>query len=344
MWRSRRLYLGLGVSALFVVLLLRQVDGGELADALREAEPAWLVLAAPAYALGLWLRALRWRLVLRSSLEISTGESLSLMIVGFAANNLLPARAGEVVRAGLLQQRHGASWTLGFGTIVIERLLDALVLSALLAVTIALAGGTALLNALALLAAAGCAAATVLLAALALRPAASVALATRLLALVPARWRPRLRAWTGGLVAGMTTLRGPGAWAAALAATTASWAAEGVAYWLVGRGFGLDLPAALYAAVLGAANLALAAPATAAGIGPYEFFTREVVVAYGATAAAGTAYAIALHALIVVPLMVAGVFVLWRLQLGLRTLTGDTGPAGEASGETAPEGTPRSTP
>lgn len=328
MWRSRRLYLGLGVSAVFLVLLLRQVDGDELAEALREARPGWIALAAVPFALGLWLRALRWRIVLRPSLEISTGDALAIMIVGFGANNVLPARAGEVVRAGMLQQRYGASWTLGLGTIVVERVLDGLVLSAFLVLTIALAGGTALLNALALLAAAGFAAAAVLLVALTVWPGPSATLATRLLRFAPARLRPRLRAWSGGFVAGMTALRGSGAWAAALAATAASWAAEGAAYWLVGRAFGLDLAALLYSAVVGAANLALAAPSTAAGIGPYEFFTREVAVAYGAAAATATAYAIALHALTVVPLIVAALVVLWRRNLGLRTLAGPAAGAG----------------
>lgn len=320
MLRSRQLLLGLAVSAGFLVLLLWQVDLGEIGTALREAEPGWIALAAPVYLLGLWLRALRWRLVLRPSLQISTGDAFAMMMVGFAANNLLPVRAGEVVRAGMLRQRHGTSWTLGFGTIVVERVLDGFVLAAFLAVTIALAGGTALLTGLALLAGAGSAAALVVLVALAWRPQASTRLITRLLRFSPARWRPRLRAWTGGFVGGMTTLQGPRAWGTVTLVTVLSWAAEGVAYWFVGLSFGLDVPAPIYAGVLGAANLALAAPATAGGVGPYEFFTRAVVVAHGATAAAGTAYAIALHALIVAPLIVVGLLVLWRRRLGLRSL------------------------
>lgn len=322
MLSSRRVMLGLAVSAAFLVLLLWQVDFGEIGVALTEAEPGWIALATPVYLLGLWLRALRWRLVLRPSLAISTGDAFAMMMVGFAANNLLPVRAGEVVRAGMLVQGHGSSWTLGFGTIVVERVLDGLVLAAFLAITVAFVGGTTLLTGLALLAGAGSAAALVVLVALAWRPQASTRLITRLLRFSPARWRPRLRALTGGFVAGMTTLRGPRAWSVVTLVTVLSWAAEGVAYWLVGLSFGLDVPAPVYAGVLGAANLALAAPATAGGVGPYEFFTREVVVAHGATTAAGTAYALALHALIVAPLIVVGLIVLWRRRLGLRSLLG----------------------
>jgi uncharacterized protein (TIRG00374 family) len=313
---------GLAVSAIFLVLLLWQIDLGEIGTALRDAEPGWVLLATPVYLLGLWLRAWRWQLVLRPTLSISTGEAFAMMMVGFAANNLLPVRAGEVVRAGMLRQAHGVGWTVGFGTIIVERVLDGLVLSAFLAITIALAGGTTLLTGLALLAGAIGVSATVVLAALAWRLEASMRLITRLLRFAPTRFRPQLRAWTGGFISGMTTLRGPRSWGVVTLATTLSWAAEAVAYWLVGLAFGLNVPALVYAGALGAANLALAAPATAGGVGPYEFFTREVVVAHGATAAAGTAYALALHALIVAPLIVIGLLVLWRRRLGMHALLG----------------------
>ena len=327
MLRSRRLYIGLAVSAFFLALLLRRVDGGALVAELRAAEPRWLLLAAVPYAAGLWLRALRWRLVLRPALAISTTDALALMLLGFAANNLLPARAGEVVRAGLLQQRHGGPWSLGMGTIVVERVLDGLVLSAFLALTVALAGGSDLLRALALLAGAGFVAAALLLALLAARQQASVSAALRLLRFVPGRLRPRARGWIGGFVGGLTALRGGGAWAAVGAVTVASWASEGTAYWLVGKGFGLTLAAPLYAGVVAAANLALAVPSTAAGIGPFEFFAREVAVSHGATNASATAYVIALHALTLVPVVLIALVVLWRRHLGLRTLLGSEQPA-----------------
>ncbi len=320
MLRNRRVLFGLAVSAIFLVLLLWQIDLSEIGTALKNAEPGWILLATPVYLLGLWLRAWRWQLVLRSTLPISIGEAFAMMMVGFAANNLLPIRAGEVVRAGMLRQAHGVGWTIGFGTIIVERVLDGLVLSAFLAITIAVAGGTVLLTGLALLAGAIGIGSTVVLAALAWRLEASMRLITRLLRFAPTRFRPQLRAWIGGFISGMTTLRGPRAWSVVMLATTLSWIAEAGAYWLVGLAFGLNVPALVYAGALGAANLALAAPATTGGVGPYEFFTREVVVAYGATAAAGTAYALALHALIVAPLLVLGLLVLWRRRLGLHAL------------------------
>ena len=316
-----RALLGLLVSALFLVLLLRQVDLGEVWDALRGVEWPWLVAAAVPFALGLWLRALRWRLVLRSSVELTQGEATSLVVIGYAANNLLPVRAGEVVRAVLVEQRHGGSRMQVLGTIVVERIFDGLVLALFLAVMLATAGGNDVLQLLALVMGLGFVVATAVLAWIAAAPETANRWLVRLLGVVPARVRPEARRWLGSFIAGLGQLRGLRGWSAVLLATAGSWGLEAVAYWLIGEGFGLGLDPWLYLGVAGAANLAIAAPSTAGGIGPFEFFAREVLVAFGATSAAATAYALALHVLILLPVVIAGLVLLWKNQLGVGVLT-----------------------
>ncbi len=83
---------------IFVVLLLRQVDRDEVVASLAGVHAGWLVLAVGVEFVALWVRALRWRVVLDSAVRISTGEAWSVLMIGYAANNLLPLRAGELVR------------------------------------------------------------------------------------------------------------------------------------------------------------------------------------------------------------------------------------------------------
>jgi uncharacterized protein (TIRG00374 family) len=312
-------WIGLGVSALFLALLLRQVDGGELRDALAEAQPGWLALGFAVYLLALWVRAARWRLVLRPAVRISTADAFALVVIGYAANNVLPLRAGELVRAQLLHERHGASRMAGLGTIVIERILDGLVLAIFLATTVALAGGTGLLRGLALAMLTGFVAALGLVLIAGARPHLAARLAA-LAGLAPARWRPAARRLLDGFLAGLTTLRGRGRWALVAALTAASWSLEAAMYWLVGLGFGLDLDPLLYFGVCGAANLAIGVPSSSGGVGPFEYFAREVVVAFGATTAAATAYAIALHALLLIPVVLMGLALLWRRHIAVRSV------------------------
>ena len=233
---------------------------------------------------------------------------------------MLPVRAGELVRAQLLHERHGADRVAALGTILVERVFDGLVLALFLAGTIALAGGSGVLRLLA--AATGAAFVALALALLFGGPrlADSPGAAQRLLRPMPARLQHLVAPRLDRFIEGLTTIRSTGAWSAIFVVTAASWAIEAAMYWLVGIGLGLDLDPLLYLAVCGAANLAIAAPSTSGGIGPFEFFAREVAVVFGATAAAGTAYAIALHALLLIPVAALGLLLLWRRHIGVRGL------------------------
>lgn len=319
-WRQPRVWLGFAVSGVFLLVLLRQVDGGEFAEAVRGVEVAWLLVAWAVYLGALWVRGLRWRRVLRPHLEIGAVDATSLLVIGYAANNVLPVRAGELVRAGLLQQRHGAPWATGLGTIVVERVLDGFVLALFLGVTVALAGGTALLRGLAIFALLAFGAAVLLLALLGRSGLQRGHRASRLLPLVPSRLRPRLEESLARFAIGLTALRGARTWSALAGLTLATWLLEAAAYWLVGIAFDLPLDPLLYLGLCGAANLAIAAPSSAGGIGPFEYLAREVALFHGAAVTVATAYALVLHALLLGPVVLLALFLVWRRHLALATI------------------------
>ncbi len=68
-------------------------------------------------------RAIRWRYFIRPVKEVKTRRLYSPLMVGFMAN-MLPARAGEFVRAYLLSKKENISFSASFATIFIERLFD----------------------------------------------------------------------------------------------------------------------------------------------------------------------------------------------------------------------------
>ena len=317
-----RIWVGTAISIAFIVLLLRRVDRVELLQAFSYVDVRWLLLAGVVFALSIWVRVTRWRAILARVLPIPTGAAAELLLIGCAANNILPARSGEVVRAALLQRRHGGSMMTALGTIVVERVFDGLILALMLATTLAFLGGNAGLRGLALVAGAGFSAVALVLLALALRPRLARGMIDAVLSLPPAAIGDRLRAVSARFLDGLTLLGGPRTWGIVAATSAATWALEAVTYWIVGVAFGLHLAPAIYFAVCGAANLTVAAPSTSGGIGPYEFFAREVVVYFGVSAAAGTAYAIGLHAFLLLPVTLVGVLLLlWRRDLGLGALT-----------------------
>lgn len=302
------------------MLLLRQVDGRELRAALAGMRPQWLVVALGVYFVALWVRGLRWQLVLSPHVRVSPAEAFSLLVIGYAANNVLPVRAGEFVRAGLLQSRHGTPWSTGLGAIAVERVLDGLVLALFLSGTVLLAGGDGVVRALAAIGAAGFLAALVLLYVLALAGDRGAGLLVRIVRLAPGPLGERLAVIAEGMLGGLAVLRDVRLGLLLLVTTTATWALEAATYWLVGEGFALGLAPALYLGLCGAANLAIAAPSTSGGIGPFEFFARQVAVGFGAATAAATAYALVVHAVVLVPVVILGAVLLWRQHLGFGSL------------------------
>ncbi len=315
-----RVPIGLAISALFIVLLLGQVDRDEVADAVRDVDATWMVLALGLLAAAIVVRAMRWRAVLRPICDVPLGEATSLMVIGLAANNVLPARTGEIVRAVLLKRRRGVSGLAVLGTIFVERVLDGLVLAMFLVGAIALAGGTGALQLFAALVGSGFVVLSALLALVAMRPDVGDRLVAIALRFAPGRLRERAAGWADRFRAGLAPMSTPRAWVVVTGLTTLSWSLEALSAWAVGQAFGLGLPVGIYFGVCGAANLSMAAPSTSGGIGPYEYFAREVVVRFGVPVATGTAYAIVLHLSVLLPVAVAGLVLLWVHGLGLRTL------------------------
>jgi uncharacterized protein (TIRG00374 family) len=116
----------------FVYLAVRPVDISEALRALRSVNPLVLAAAALVFLCGYPVRALRWRRILWDQRELTLHQTLVPVFVGYMANNLLPARAGELYRAHFLGRRAKMSRSGAAASIVVERAFDGLMLVALI--------------------------------------------------------------------------------------------------------------------------------------------------------------------------------------------------------------------
>lgn len=112
-------------------------------------EARWVAWSLIGALLSLVVRAIRWRLLLADSGQLGAWPLVSATFIGSLANNLLPARLGEVVRAWVLTQRGTRPMPTVLASIVVERLLDVVAGLALLGFGLAaspdLSNGAALL-------------------------------------------------------------------------------------------------------------------------------------------------------------------------------------------------------
>jgi uncharacterized protein (TIRG00374 family) len=123
--RSKRLHLiiGLVIITLSLFFAFRGVSIHELKDALMKADYFYLIPALAVVVGSFYLRALRWRFLVCTVKEVKTADLFSPLMIGFMAN-MLPARAGEFIRAYLLSRKERISFSASFATIFIERLFD----------------------------------------------------------------------------------------------------------------------------------------------------------------------------------------------------------------------------
>ena len=132
MSRGAQLALGLAVSGVCLWLAMHDVQPAEVLRALRQANYLGFLALVILTVLGFWLRALRWRWLFSGARPIGLDPLFSATMIGFMANNLLPLRLGEFVRAWALGRREGMSKTTVFATVVVERVVDMIALIVIL--------------------------------------------------------------------------------------------------------------------------------------------------------------------------------------------------------------------
>ena len=325
-----RLALGLGVSSAFLALFLRNADFHQVGRAFTEVSAWWIGPALAVYFAGIGARAWRWHWLLLHLQQIDWWRLFPIVAIGFGVNNVLPLRAGELVRAHVLYQRHGISRLSGLSSIFMTRVYDGLMLTLFLVIGViaSLVGLWGMSDAGAELTAAmsflvfGVSGAFLVFGAIARRPEAAERVIGGALVRVPGQ-SGREWTWLRPLIAGMSAQANRRQVTGALAASLVAWSLEALMYWMVGQAFNLGLPFPVYLLVAAAANLLITAPSTAGGVGPFEWATKATLLiwlptlgAVGGQSAEATAVAFAavLHALVIIPVSFVGLICLWFFQ------------------------------
>jgi uncharacterized protein (TIRG00374 family) len=132
---------GCSTTIICIWILASRVDRLVLLQALNQAGwIAWLS-AVITYLVGFTLRGLRWSLMLRDIQYVPLANCQRSALLGYAANNILPFRLGELVRCTAFSKQTGISSMTTVASIFTERLLDALALVLILAGTLTVASG-----------------------------------------------------------------------------------------------------------------------------------------------------------------------------------------------------------
>lgn len=310
-------FIGLAISVLAIFLALRNVDLVEVWRVLSHVQAGWIAWALFFVAASHGIKTLRWRILLGSPAKNLSWLSLfSALSISQMFNILLPLRLGELHRIWALG-RAGPGRSFVLGTIVVEKFFDLLVLGAMFVALLliwpagriqpppwlAQPGGfmvvlTILISLFLFLAIAG--------------RAWIVAQAQKLAKFLPQRWQGRL---LGGLQNGLRSLkvlRQPASWAALALTSTSIWAAAALTNHMVLFAMGVELPVTASLLILIALQFVFSLPAAPGKLGTFELTCIVSLAVFGVQQPLALSYGILLHAIAYLPVVLAGLFFIWR--------------------------------
>lgn len=309
---------GIALSAGLLGYLFWSVDLRQIGDHLARTHWGYLALSSAIALFAVWVRAVRWGYLFPPGRRPS--HLFAATMIGYMANNLLPLRAGEIVRAYVVAKRGAESVWTALATLVVERLLDALSLvlvlaGLILAIPVPRELQSAALGFLAVdLLAMGA------LGALAVAPNRGRALIRRLLAHWPDAER-RLAQVLETFVRGLAGVWTPRHLFPILVLSVALWVLYALTVWTALRAAQLVLPPTAAWAVLAFVGLGVSLPSAPGFVGVFQAATVLALALFEVPRAEALSFSLIFHMSQFVPMTLAGWAFLMVEQLSLFQLT-----------------------
>jgi glycosyltransferase 2 family protein len=332
--RDKKFWIGTGISLIFIVILFRKIDGRQLVAAFREIDCRFLVPALVSTMVSYYIRAIRWRLLLMPLKPTRMKHLFPATIIGYMANNLLPARLGEFVRAYTLAKSESLTTSGVFASLVIDRLCDGFVVLLMLLITLftvhlptgmesvqrnMVLGGYATFGIYV--------AAMLFLVALKKWNRGTLALVTSLMKPFPDRFSLKMVALLDAFMGGLRLSLHPAALGAVALASLAIWS---TAVWpidLTLRAFGIILPPAASLFIMIFLVFAVMVPASPGYVGTYHAACVYGLMAFNVGKEQALSVAIVLHAMNFFPVILLGFWYMGKEKLSLKSLSDETAKA-----------------
>ena len=328
---------GLAISLIAIVIVISTVDIGATLEVLSRTDPSYIALALVAIAAQVVVRGWRWRMLLPPRPDgspVPVRRTFVPMLIGYLANNILPARLGEAVRSFLVARREDLVPLEAFGATMLERLVDVVVLALIGLLAALILGAAWWIVFIGLVAGLG---GVVVLALLVLLGFSRLVDVGRwvLERLHLAERLHRLLGWAGSFAVGVDRGRDVPRLLGVSGLSVVAWILDASIFYLVGRSLGIDL-ALSEAVLIGAvAVLATAIPAAPGYVGTFELAATSTAVALGVPREEALALAVLVHLVTVIPVAIAGAVALLITGANLSTIAAQAEEAEEAHPEPA---------
>jgi len=308
-----RFWLGIAISLICLVLVLWNIDFGEVLTALKRANYVWLLPASVPFAGTLASKVLRWQLLFPGEHKRIRREKLfSALMISYALNTILPARLGELARAYVIGETEGLSKSLTLSTIIVEKVLDILTLLLFLVFLLPFVALPAWVQRPALIMGPLFLCLFVLISALTYQRERALGLASSFLKHVPRLGGERILNSLDSALGGFDVLRSARRNICLWAWSLMVWITSGLFILFVMFAFRINAPPLAAVLVLCVTSLGMTVPSSPGYIGVYHWLVVSTLLIFDVDRELALSYAFALHAVTFLPLTLLGIFYMIR--------------------------------
>lgn len=299
--------IGVLVSLACLFWAFYDVDFFDIIYDLRKAEWSYIFLAIIFNFSTIWLKSLRWKLILQPIKRIKTTRVLSALLIGLFVNEILPMRVGELARAYAVGKRERLSKTLCFSSIILERILDGLVLLIILSILSVifplpswLKGSGYILGLVLILVV------VVIWGLNSLQVERSILLFARYFGKGKFKVYDRLKSLYARFVDGLMVLRDKKLLSAAFLLSTFAWAGQAATIWATLRSLDIALPLWAPWIVLIIINLGILIPNAPANVGVFQVACMLGLTLFSVDKALALSFSMLLFGLLTIPIIPIG--------------------------------------
>ncbi len=313
---KKRIVIGLGllISLGCILYICKSLDFSKAKNTFADANYIYLLPAFLVYISSFIVRAWRWRYLLEHKKIVSIRSLFSVLMMGFMANQILPARLGEVARGFCLGIKEKISKSLALGTIFLERLWDGLTLLLFLSVILLVFPLTSspLFKRINFLGALIFVSMLIFIVLLTYKKETSLKLLRTVLFFLPEKYMHKIIHVLDLFIDGFKVLRQKKHLIMVTLTSIGVWAIEILAYYILSKAFHIQVPIYGIALVLILINVGVMIPSSPGYVGTFEVFCIMGLAFFGVSEETAFGYSIILHAMMSIPIIILGLFFLWK--------------------------------
>lgn len=324
---DKKFLVGIAISLFFLFMLFRKIDFNQLRQAFTTLQWRYLFLSVFITFISYSLRAIRWHYLLLPQKKAAPRNLMAATIICYMANNLLPARLGEIIRAYVLAEKENLETSSVFATLVLDRLFDGFSVLVILVITFftvqlppgmgkvqgGLVSGGYVTLALYI-------AVIVFLVFLKRSTNATLKLVATLLKPFPSNLSSTIIPLLGSFISGIRLTSKPGELLALLISSTLIWV---TAIWPIDfllKAFNINLPITAAMFILVFLVFAVMVPASPGYVGTYHAACMYGLMAFNVSKEQALSVALVIHAVNFFPVILVGFFFLWSEKISFSSL------------------------